>query len=75
MESDLLFQRIMQELDGLNKKIDDLCDRTSRSEQKSLDSLENLKMCQERKDRNYKIGFSVLAIIFSTITLFERFMK
>ena len=74
MNMDDSHQQILSTLDKLDVKIDGLCDRMARMEQKNADGIEELKKCQERKDRNYKIGFSLVAIIFSLFTLIREFI-
>ena len=61
-------------LRSISDKVDDLCDRQTRMETKWDDYLDNIKEQKDKTDRNLKIGFSILGIIFSVYAVIKEFI-
>lgn len=64
---------IRERLDRFENKIDDLCDRTIKTETKLSDYLSNEKEKAEKKDRNYRLGFGILGGIFGFYAIIKEF--
>lgn len=70
MNNEDLWGRIFDKFDTFEKKLDDLCERTTRVEEKIINHMERRKEEIDKRDRNNKIimgmigfGFSAYAVI------------
>lgn len=72
MDTDDILNRIFVKLDSFDRKIDDLCDRTTKTEIKIDNYLEVQIKNMERRDRNTKIAFSVVGVIFGFYAILKE---
>ena len=73
MDNDELLNRLFDKFDVLDIKIDDLCKRTAKIEARIDDYFAKLKDDGEKRDRNIKIGFSTIGVIFGVYAILKEF--
>ena len=74
METDDILNRIFDKLDKVDLKIDDLCERATKTETKLDDYLTAKDKEINIKDRNYKIGFGFMGVIFGLYALIKEYV-
>ena len=74
METDDILKRIFVNLDKMYVKVDDLCNRTTATETKLSNYLEVQIKNMERRDRNSKIAFSVIGVVFGVYAILKEFV-
>ena len=74
MDNDTILNRIFDKLDKFDGKVDDLCERMTKIETTITDHLNMLKSNEERKDRNFKIGFGVVGVVFGFYAILKELL-
>jgi hypothetical protein len=67
-------QRVLELIDRMDKKIDDLCERTTVLEQSLTNHFEIIKQSQESKQRKFYMLFGFLSVAFATYQAIKEFL-
>ena len=67
-------QRVLDLIDRMDKKIDDLCERTTVLEQSLTNHFEIIKQSQEAKQRRFYILFGFLSVAFTAYQAIKEFL-
>ena len=71
MVEEFLLDRIMTRIDQLDQKIDDLCDRTTKTEISISNHLTHVTQNSERKEKRFYVVIAALGTIFASVTLVQ----
>jgi len=71
MVEEFLLERIMTRIDQLDQKIDDLCDRTTKTEISISNHLTHVTQDAEKKEKKFYILIAGLGTIFASVTLVQ----
>jgi hypothetical protein len=71
MVEEFLLERIMTRIDQLDQKIDDLCDRTTKTEISISNHLTHVTQDAEKKEKKFYVIIAGLGTIFASVTLIQ----
>ena len=71
MVEDFLLERIMTRIDQLDQKIDDLCDRMTKTEISISNHLTHVTQDSEKKEKKFYVIIAALGTIFASVTLVQ----
>jgi len=71
MVEEFLLDRIMTRIDKLDQKIDDLCDRTTKTEISISNHLTHVTQDAEKKEKRFYVIIAALGTIFASVTLVQ----
>ena len=71
MVEEFLLERIMTRIDQLAQKIDDLCDRMTKTEISISNHLTHVTQDSEKKERKFYVIIAALGTIFASVTLVQ----
>ena len=71
MVEEFLLERIMTRIDQLDQKIDDLCDRMTKTEISISNHLTHVTQDSEKKERKFYVIIAALGTIFASVTLIQ----
>ena len=71
MVEEFLLERIMTRIDQLDQKIDDLCDRMTKTEISISNHLTHVTLDSEKKERKFYVIIAALGTIFASVTLVQ----
>tara|TARA_B100001245_G_scaffold200594_1_gene160472 strand:+ start:262 stop:486 length:225 start_codon:yes stop_codon:yes gene_type:complete len=71
MVEEFLLERIMTRIDQLDQKIDDLCDRMTKTEISISNHLTHVTQDSEKKERKFYVIIAALGTIFASVTLVQ----
>ncbi|UVF62434.1 lower tail fiber [Nitrososphaeria virus YSH_922147] len=74
MNNEDLWGRIFDKFDVFEKKLDDLCERTTRVEEKIINHMERRKEEIDKKDRDNKIIMGIIGVGFSAYAVIREFL-
>jgi len=74
MVEEFLLERIMTRIDQLDQKIDDLCDRTTKTEISISNHLTHVTQDAEKKEKKFYILIAGLGTIFASVSLIQNFI-
>lgn len=70
LDDNYIVDRILTKLDGIDSKIDDLCDRMTKTE---VTLTSHLEISKEKAERKEKIFYAILAVIGGIVSIVEVF--
>ena len=71
MVEEFLLERIMNRIDQLDVKIDDLCDRMTKTEISISNHLTHVTQDAEKKEKKFYVVIAALGTVFSSVTLIQ----
>ena len=71
MVEEFLLERIMNRIDQLDVKIDDLCDRMTKTEIRISNHLTHVTQDAEKKEKKFYVVIAALGTVFASVTLIQ----
>tara|TARA_Y100000296_G_C5116958_1_gene228270 strand:+ start:212 stop:436 length:225 start_codon:yes stop_codon:yes gene_type:complete len=71
MVEEFLLERIMTRIDQLDEKIDDLCDRMTKTEISISNHLTHVTQDAEKKEKKFYVVIAALGTVFASVTLIQ----
>ncbi len=71
MVEEFLLERIMNRIDQLDVKIDDLCDRMTKTEISISNHLTHVTQDAEKKEKKFYVVIAALGTVFASVTLIQ----